>query len=443
MSRRGIIRLSSYAGAVLLILVAAIAACHVGAGKYTTRIDAQSARAFGEAHSAAERLQRSLDTCAYAADAPMQSAICTQLYADAAAAETALSSLPVDLDALEELSRQISVAGDYAYLLSRTAAGGKAIPMEDISALSDFSKTIRVLSEKLFEIQEMYTQGDLVFEARNRMMDSLDNLEAETESRVKTLDEAFHELKASFPEAEPLVYDGKFSDRSGQTPRVLIGKPIVSPVDAREAAAAFLHCDPVALKALDFRGGALACWRFSISELAAVVSVTVRGGEVLQVLSDHMEGGNADPERAEQTAKEFLQSHGYPDVECVESSSSGSEVTMAFVPVSEGVLYLPDRISMRVCSSTGQVTAFDASECLRHHANRAFPEVLPTWMPPETLSVASEREVVLLSPGGQERDCIEYLCRTPDGTSVCIDVNVQTGRQERILFGDQRAATID
>ena len=89
LSRKGNVRLVSYTAAVLIVLVAAVAACHVGAGEYTTRIDAHSARAFGEAHSAAERLQRSLDACAYATDAQMQSALCTQLYADAAAAETA------------------------------------------------------------------------------------------------------------------------------------------------------------------------------------------------------------------------------------------------------------------------------------------------------------------------------------------------------------------
>ena len=103
-----------------------------------------------------------------------------------------------------ELSRQISIVGDYAYLLSRTAAGGEAVPKEDVSALSDFSKSIRVLSEKLSELRQLYTQGDLVFEARKRLTDSLDNLEAETENRVTTLDAAFHELKVSFPEAEPL-----------------------------------------------------------------------------------------------------------------------------------------------------------------------------------------------------------------------------------------------
>ena len=127
MSRRGRIRLISFSAALLISLFGAIAACHVGAGGYTTRLDAQTTRAFGEAFSAVSRLQRSLDSCAFATDSAMQSALCTQLYADAESAETALSALPVELDALENLSHQISVAGDYAYLLSRTAAEGELV----------------------------------------------------------------------------------------------------------------------------------------------------------------------------------------------------------------------------------------------------------------------------------------------------------------------------
>ena len=277
MSRRGQVRLISYAAAVMISLSAAIAACHVGAGTYTMRLDAQSTRAFGEAFSAVSRLQRSLDACAYATDAPMQSALCTQLYADACAAETALSALPVELDALDNLSRRISVAGDYAYLLSRTAAGGKEVSAEAMSALEGFAESVHLLSEQLSDIREAFEQGDLITESRNRLTDSLDNLEKEAQTAAGTLNAAFHELAASFPETEPLVYDGRFSDHTGESPRMLRGKAIVSQNDAMEAAASFLQCDPSALEAPNFKGGEIPCWRFSAPEQNAVVAVTVRG----------------------------------------------------------------------------------------------------------------------------------------------------------------------
>lgn len=443
LSRRGKIRLISFFGALFVSLVAAVAACHVGAGAYTTRLDAQTERAFGEAYSAVERLQRSLDACAFATDAPMQSALCTQLYADASAAETALSALPVELDALENVSREISVAGDYAFLLSRAAASGNTFSQDALSILSDFSETIHPLADGLSEIRQAFAQGDVVTESRGRLLDALDNLTVETEQTGNTLNVAFHDLAASFPESEPLLYDGKFSDHEGVTPAMLAGKPVVTQEQAREAAAGFLQCEPSTLKPLGFRSGALACWRFSLPEENAVISVTARGGEVLQFLSDRVEGGEADPEQAKNIAAAFLSEHGYPAMECIEASASGSEVTLTMAPLSDQVLCLPDRITMRICPATDMVTAFDASDYLRYHAKREFAQSSLDWTPPESLSVESQREVVLLSPGGQERDCVEYLCKTQDGQSVRIDVNAETGLQERILLGEAIGQTVD
>ena len=444
MSRRGKIRAISYAVALVISLSAAIVACHIGAGGYTIRLDAQSARAFGEAFSAVSRLQRSLDACAYATDAPMQSALCTQLYADSEAAETAISALPVELDALEELSKQISVMGDYACLLSRTAAGGTKVSPEQLSVLSGFSGTAKLLSDQLSEIREAYAQGDLCAESWLRLTDSLNNLEAEAGSAGKTLDDAFHDLAASIPKTEPLVYDGKYSDHAGERASLLSGKPILTPEDARDRAASFLQCDPSALQPLDFKGGELPCWRFSFPEQNASIAVTVRGGEAVQFLSDRLESGEADPDQAETIAEAFLAERGFPKMELVEAVPGGSEITMIFVPGTDDVLCLPDRVVMRVCTAAGRVTAFDASDYLMHHHERsAFPETDNAWMPPDSLSIESQRRIVLLSPGEQERFCMEYLCRTEEGDSVCIDVNAETGLQERVLIGETRADSVD
>lgn len=443
MGRRGKIRLVSYTAALIVSLFAAIAACHIGAGGYTTRLDAQTARAFGEAFSAVSRLQRSLDSCAFATDSAMQSALCTQLYADAESAETALSALPVELDALENLSRQISVAGDYAYLLSRTAAEGKLVSQDALSALSGFSEPIHALADQLSKMREAYSMGDLIVESRTSLMDSLDNLNAESDRAEKTLNDAFHDLAAAFPESEPLVYDGKFSDHAGEEAKMLAGKCIISMQNAMKKAASFLQCDPSAMLPLDFRSGAVPCWRFSFPDQNAVIAVTVRGGEVMQYLSDCPENGAADPKLAERIAGSFLSAHGYSDMECVETSPGGAEITMTFVPKDKDILCFPDRISMRICTDSGRVTAFDASDYIKHHANRVFPETVKQWTPPETLSVESQRKVVLLSPGGQERFCVEYLCRTENDESVCIDVNAETGQQERIRIVDALARNVD
>ena len=112
-------------------------------------------------------------------------------------------------------------------------------------------------------------------------------------------------------------------------------------------------------------------------------------------------------------------------------------------PVSDQILCFPDRITMRICPETGKLTAFDASEYLRHHETRELVLADPDWMPPESLTVESQRGIVLLSPGGQERFCTEYLCKSQDGTPVRIAVHAETGLQEQIVVGDESMQTVD
>ena len=443
MGRRGKIRLISFSAALMISLLVAIVACHFGAGRYTTRLDAQASRAYGEAFSAVSRLQRALNACSFATDSSMQSALCTQLYADAESTETALSALPVELDALENLSCQISILGDYAYLLSRMAAQGDLVSQDALSVLSGFSNSINELKDQLSEIREVFSQGEIITESRTRLMDSLDNLDTEADCAEKTINDAFHDLAAEFPESEPLVYDGKFSDHTGDEYKMLSGKSIISLKDATEKAASFLQCNPSALRSPEFIGGDAPCWRFALPEQKAVIAVTVRGGEVMQYLSDCLESGTAEPEQAERIAETFLSARGYPEMERIETIPCGSEITVVFVPLMDEMLCLPDRISMRICTASGRVTAFDASDYLKHHEKRVFPETVKLWTPPDTLTVQSQRKVVLLSPGGQERFCVEYLCRTENGESVCIDVNAETGLQERIRVGEAPSPNVD
>ena len=442
MSRRGKIRLASYVIAVMLVLAAAVAACHVGAGTYTTQLDAQSSRAFGEAFSAAQRLERTLDACAFAADAPMQSALCTQLYSDANCFETALSSLPIQLDALEEISRHAAIMGDYAYLLSRVTAEGNPLSAETLSQLTIFSESIHLLTKGLSDLQQAYEQGDLVMEQRRRLTDSFDNLAEEVQKTVTTIDQSFHDLAASFPATEPFAYDGRFGAQE-QRAAMLAGKAMVSQEEAIAIAADFSLCAPGDLQPLDCTEGEIPCWRSSIQKDAAVIAVTMQGGEVLSWISDCAEPGAADSDEVELIAQTFLEQHGYSDMERIESVPGGSTVSMTFVPVAEDVLCLPDRVTIKICPSTGKVTAFDASGYLKHHRARSFPDTAHTWTPPDSLTAETQRKVVILSPGGQERYCTEYLCRTQNGNAVRIAVNAETGLQEQILLGESRVQPTD
>lgn len=212
--------------------------------------------------------------------------------------------------------------------------------------------------------------------------------------------------------------------------------------DARQRAADFLSCGAEQLRALEMTEGEIPCWRFSDKD-QTVIDVTVQGGEILRFLSDCTANADADPEAATAIGSAFLEQHGYRDMKAVEVLPGGGVVTIIFVPVVEEFLCLPDRVTLKICTSSEQVTSFDASGYLKHHKLRTFPESTASWTPPEALTVEAQRKIVLLSPGGQERFCTEYLFKSQDGTPVRIAVNAETGLQEQIVVGDEPMQTVD
>ncbi len=446
MKRRTKIRWISYGAALLVILAAGLVACHVGAGGYVTRINANTSHAMGEVLSAVEELDTSLKKSAYATTPAMESAICTQIYSDAQTAEMAIGVLPVQSNALEEISRHISVVGDYAYALSRAAAAGHTFSEDTLSNLSAFSQTTSALYEQLSALQQALTAGAMEPEKYARLTDALDNLETEAEQAADTMDAELQTLAETFPTTPALIYDGKYTDRTGETANMLSGKSEVTEEEARARAAEFLQCDEAALQSAGRLEGEIPCWNFDLADGDDTVSiaVTVQGGEVLRFYSSCVSGdATIDHDAAQQAAADFLAARGFEGMEPYGYESRGGAETIRFLARQDGVWCYPDMVSVTVCMETGNVLAMEAKEYLKSHAQRDLSALLSgedttAAAIPTTVQVLDTRPVVLASLGGEERLCREYTCAAADGSQCRIYVNAETGEQEKILLADER-----
>lgn len=81
--------------------------------------------AFEETVTAVDHMSAALKKSLYATDGSMSAKISAEVYADALAAETALSTLPFSTQELENISGYINQVGDYAYTLCSEGAGGR------------------------------------------------------------------------------------------------------------------------------------------------------------------------------------------------------------------------------------------------------------------------------------------------------------------------------
>ncbi len=435
MSFRAKIRLASYAAALFVAMFAALAACHIGAGGYTVRIDAQSARAFGEAIDAVDQLRNSLLKCELAKGASMQNDVCTQIYSAANSAETALSMLPVDTDTLESISRSVSVLGDYAYSLTRSTSEGVSLSEENLSRLNSFSDSTGSLFEQLTALRHLFQEHLIVSEQFNHLTDSMDNLDAELEQSAGTFDSEFHEIADQFQEPDHFFYDGIFCDRSDECARMLEGRESVSEQEAREAAAAFLQIDPEIIRPVGKSEGDIPCWRFQIweGENASFIAVTVSGGFVIRYLSPQDMVSDEKSSSAD-ARKAFLASRGYEGFAAAPFASDGG--AECYAPLQEGVLSLTDHINVLLNSDTGELYSFDATAYIKNHHERDNSIFSNTELArdsvPENTVITEEFNVWILSPGDREIPCRAFLCELNNGGRALIYVDLMTNEQVRI-----------
>ena len=116
--------LSVYACAAIAVLGLCVGIGQARLKDFRLAARYSSARAFEETVGAVNDLSLSLQKSLYATDAGMCARICSDVCADARAAEAALSTLPFSTVELAEVSGFLGVAGDYAYTLCGEAGDG-------------------------------------------------------------------------------------------------------------------------------------------------------------------------------------------------------------------------------------------------------------------------------------------------------------------------------
>ena len=124
-----------------------------------------SSRAFEETVGAVGNLSLALRKSLYATDSGMCCRICSDVYADARAAETAMATLPFSTVEMARISGFLGVAGDYAYSLCPEAAAN-GFSDEQRSALYDMSAAAEEFAMALSEMQGSITDGTITMDTR-------------------------------------------------------------------------------------------------------------------------------------------------------------------------------------------------------------------------------------------------------------------------------------
>ncbi len=441
--RKSVIVVISYLAAAALTLGVLAGVYYERAQRYERTVNNSYQHAFDELVTAVEEVDAALQKSVYVMSPAMAGSLCTEIFGKAMTAQMSLGALPFSSQELEQTAGFVSRVGDYAYALSRSAAGGRVISAEELENLRGLSNAASVLALNLKGMQTELQEGQLTLAELRRSQTTLDAQEENSPAAAYAGD-SLRLIEQEFPEVPALIYDGPFSEHlTGVPPKTLEGLEEVDENRCRQIAAEFLGVSRGRVHLEGDLGGEIPCLLYAADDEGGAtvwVAVTKKGGKVLSMLSSRPVGTAVfTPEAAAEEAKRFLLEAGYTDMQETYHISQGGVLTVNFAWKQGDVLCYSDLIKVSVAQDTGKVCGFEARGYLTAHCWRELPEITVDYTQalskvPEGVTMQASQFALVPSDGKYETLCYEFKCTAAEDRHCIIYVNAQTGEQEKILI---------
>ena len=420
MSKRAKIRLTTYICAAILSLSAYSFISRSRLADYRLTAQHSSQLSFQEMVGAVDAMSKALEKSLYATDGSMCSSICAQIYAGSQAAQATMATLPFSTQELERISGFVGLAGDYAYTLCREAALN-GFTDEQRQNLSAMAETAASFAQALRALQTNLNDGIISMDSRERQLANVG-----IDSELTKLSAELKNTESQFPEAEQLVYDGKYSYEEDKQYQA------VSEEQTRQTAAEFLNVSPEQLRLeYEYEGGGRRCYSLDSRSICTDAMGVETMTDARLVSESKIDAG-----AAEQIAADFLQRAGFENMQLSDSSQHGAVAAMCFVCTQEDAACLDSCVNIAIALDDGSVYAFDATglrtggEALQWTVTKEEAE----QNLPAGLTLQESRKVSYKSPGGSSVPCYELKCSNEKGGEVKLYINAETGKQQEIVI---------
>lgn len=433
-TRRGFVRLMSFAGAAAIVLAAGTALSYSKARDYRLLLESGYAQSLTGLASNLSGISAALSKGMYASTPLQISGLAAQLWRDSSAAKTSLAALPVGELHLDNTNRFLTQIGDYAMALSRKAVGGTEVSTQEREQFAAMCEYGRALSEQLYTMEQSIIGGQISMESIRKEIESRKD-GAEPGAEVG----AFEAMESAFAEYEVLEYDGPFSDHIlTRQPKMLENAQNVTGDEAKRTAAKAAEVEYQTLEDGAIENSTMPAYTFSGEN--CWINVTRQGGFVSYLIKSRMPGeATLDSESALRAASDYLARMGLSQLTPTYYQVGDGVCTVNFAHTQGDTVVYPDLIKVEVAMDNGEILAYDARGYLANHYERTLEP--PKLTPDEAkavvggmLTVHSTRLAVIPTPGQYEAYCYELSATAQSGDQVLVYVNTQTGAEEQILL---------
>lgn len=324
-----------------------------------TKMESSYRTAVYEFSEIIERMDSDLAKARIASGTEMQK-ILTDVLVDSELAEMCVEQFPLDGHSEEVMTGFLNRTGNCARVFLRKLAAGQELTAEEEAVVEYMYESVEKIREALPVLVESAQMGML-----DKMMMAQGEFGKKFDELTQKLSEVPEEIAAIFGNEK----------KQGE---VLAGEKTITEEEAmRRAGEYFKAYAPKDMRSAgktENRG--LICFIFEFSDeqgRSYYAQITEKGGKLALFESyEACSQRNYDMRVCVQIARKFLDSCGYEELHPVWVSEAGSECTVDFVCIQEGVLLYGDRIKVKVCTERGVVTGMEAHPYLLNHCERTI-----------------------------------------------------------------------
>lgn len=427
------VRSRDWGKAAVAILAVALATVLVFSFIQTSRLNSVNARingvvqkAFYETCELTEGMSVNFRKLLVAGEAGYMQSLLNETARQSQGALSNLALLPLGQDMVSSTLKFINQAGDFAASLSQRLGNGGAITRSDYETLETLSERAAAFSVGMARLLTRFESGETVFTAEDYQATGREDL---------------YPITDPASEYPVLLYDGPFSDgRADGEFKSLAGLAPVTGEQAENALISFLGIQQTGeIKLLGESSIPVECYEYSaqMGEYSLNIGVTKAGGRILYMLPNNaVAEENISGQQAVDSARAFLLSRGYGEMEMSYASLFDGVMTINFAAVQNGVILYPDLIKLQVSMKDGAVIGIESANYLMNHVERTI--VLPALSEADALA----RIGGSLQPG-EVRMCIipengsEYLCyeikATAGGQQFLVYIDAMTGVERKLM----------
>ncbi len=435
-SRRASIRLISFFAALSLVLGIVAFENYRSAHYAGQQLENTYQRSLEDLTGYVNGLSATLQKAGYAGTAPQLANLSAKLWRESGAAKTALSSLPLGDAHLENLSRFLSQVGDYSMYLTKKMSQGETLSGEERQNLARMEEACLTLAQQLGELERQVTQEGLSVRDLESSLGQNDVALADSAGIM----DGFSEMETSFDGMPTLIYDGPFSDHIlERTPRLTEKAPLFTQQSALQRAALCAGVMEDQLKFMGDESSNMACFQFSTEE-GITMGITKQGGYLAYLSNPRQVGEEAlSIDATIKRGRSYLERLGYTSLVSTYYELADGICTINYAFSQNDITYYTDLIKVGVALDNGQVVFCDARGYITNHTDRKLPEPFIAQEEAQksvnsTLQVRSVSLSCIPTTGLNEVYTYEFKTEAPDGQTVLVYINAQTGAEEQILL---------